>query len=79
VQLDDCQASFTNLGEELMVSLETFFCGYSIQLGSYVLFHGQAFSFGNTVWVVFLDEYPWRTQVAYHPEVELLHSEMGKS
>jgi hypothetical protein len=29
--------------------------------------------FGNTVWVMFLDKYPWRTQVALNPEVELLH------
>ncbi len=35
------------------------------------MFHGQAFSFGNTVWVVFLEEYQWRTQVAYHPEVSI--------
>jgi hypothetical protein len=44
--------------------IETLFVAYSILLGCYVLFHGQAFSFGNTVWVVFLDKYPWRTQMA---------------
>ncbi len=41
-----------------------FFVAYIIPLGCYVLFHSQAFSFGNTVWVVFLDKYPWRTRVA---------------
>jgi hypothetical protein len=66
MQLADCQASFTLLGEELfVVSLETFFvAAYSIPLGCYILFHGQAISFGNTVCVMFLDKYPWRTQVA---------------
>ncbi len=40
------------------------FCGaYSIPLGCCVMFHGQAFSCGNTVWVVFLKDNPWRTQV----------------
>jgi len=29
-----------------------------------VMFYGQAFSYCNTVWFVFLEEYPWRAQVA---------------
>jgi hypothetical protein len=36
-----------------------------------VMFYGQAFSFCNTVWVVFLEEYTWRTRVALSPEVQL--------
>jgi hypothetical protein len=55
-----------------MVSLETLFVAYSVPLGCYVSFHGRASSFGYTLRVVFLDEYPWRTQVAYHPEIDLL-------
>jgi hypothetical protein len=31
----------------------------------------QAFSFCNTVWIVFLEEYPWRAWVAKNPEVNL--------
>jgi hypothetical protein len=65
MQLADCQASFTPLGEELQaVSLEILFVAYSILLGCYVMFHGQAFSFGNTVWAIFLEEYQWSTRVA---------------
>ncbi len=49
--------------------IEHLFCGlYTILLGCYVLFHGQAFSFGNTMWVLFLEKYPWRTQVASIPK-----------
>ncbi len=47
-------------------------CGLQYSAGLLEIFHGQAVSFGNTVWVVSLDEYPWRTQVALHCEVELL-------
>ncbi len=65
LQLADCQASSTQYGEELQeVSLETLFVACSIPLGCYMLFHGQAFSFDNTVCVMFLDKYPWRTRVA---------------
>ncbi len=48
------------------------FCGLQYSAGLLELFHGQAVSFGNTVWVVFLDKYPWRTRVALNPEVKLL-------
>ncbi len=65
---------FQSLGEEIwVVSLETLFCGLQYSAGLLELFHGRAISFGNTVWVVFLDEYPWRTRVALNPKVELLH------
>ncbi len=64
---------FQSLGEEIwVVSLETLFCGLQYSVGLLELFHGQAVSFDNTVWVVFLDEYPWRTRVALNHEVELL-------
>ena len=49
-----------------------FFCGLRYSAGLLELFRGQAISFGNTVWAVFLDEYPWRSQVALSPELELL-------
>ncbi len=48
------------------------FCGLQYSTGLLELFHGQAISFGYTVWVVFLDKYPWRSRVALNPEVELL-------
>ncbi len=51
---------------------KTFFCGLRYSVGLLELFHGQAISLGNTVWAVFLEEYPWRSQVALNPEVELL-------
>jgi hypothetical protein len=64
--LVDWQALFTPLGGELqMVLLETFlFVACCIPMGCYFVVHGHALSFGNTVWVMFLEEYPWRTQVA---------------
>jgi hypothetical protein len=34
-----------------------------------VVFYGQTFRFFNTVWVMFLEEYPWRTRTALNPEV----------
>ncbi len=49
-----------------------FFCGLQYSAGLLELFHGQAISFGNTVWAMFLDEYPWRSRVALNHEVELL-------
>ncbi len=74
VKMADCRASSMPLDEEIkVVSLETLFCGLQYSLGLLELFHGQAVSFGNTVWVMFLDKYPWRTWVALNPEVELLH------
>ncbi len=64
---------FQFLGEEIyVVSLETLFCGLQYSAWLLELFHGLVVSFGNTVWVVFLDKYPLRTQVALNPEVELL-------
>ncbi len=51
----------------------TLFCGPQYSAGLLELFHGQAVSFGNTLWVMFLGEYPWRSQVALNPEVEQLH------
>jgi hypothetical protein len=38
--------------------METYFAAYIILLSCYVMFHGQAFSFGNTVLVV-LDIDKW--------------------
>jgi hypothetical protein len=46
-----------------LASLETF-CLWPAVICWAVMIYGQAFSFGNTVWVVFLEEYPWRAQVA---------------
>jgi hypothetical protein len=56
---------FHAFGQRIISGLiDTLFVAYSIPLGCYVLLHGQAFSFANTVWVVFLDKYPWRTWIA---------------
>ncbi len=73
VRLADCQASSAS-GWRNVSGLfgNPFFCDLQYSAGLLELFHGQAISFGNTVWVVFLDKYPWRSQVALNPEVELL-------
>jgi hypothetical protein len=47
----------------------TFDFGLQYSAGLLIIVNGQAFSFGNTVWFVSQEEYPLRTQVAYHPEV----------
>jgi hypothetical protein len=46
-----------------LVSLETF-CLLPTVFCWTVMFYGQALSFCNTVWVVFLKEYPLRAWVA---------------
>ncbi len=59
-------SSFHSFGWRIISGLvgNLLFVAYSISLGCYVIFHCQAFSFGNTVWAMFLEEYPLRTQVA---------------
>ncbi len=72
MRLADCWASSVFGWRNISGLIGNLFCvAYSIA-GLLELFHGQAINFGNTVWAMFLDEYPWRSQVALNPEVELL-------
>ncbi len=46
-----------------LVSLKPFVCGLQYSAGL-LCFIAKPLAFCNTVWVVFLEEYPWRAQVA---------------
>ncbi len=49
---------------QVKIGLIKTFCLWPAVFCWAVMIYGQAFSFCNTVWVVFLEEYPWRAQVA---------------
>ncbi len=70
IRFADCQASSVIGWRNISGLFGNPFLWYSA--GLLELFHGQAISFGDTVWVVVLDKYPWRSQVVLNPEVKLL-------
>jgi hypothetical protein len=49
---------------QVKIGLIKTFCLWPTVFCWAVMLHGQAFSFSNTVWVMFLEEYLWRARVA---------------